>query len=123
MKTPEGPWKEISIDIIGPLLKSNRNDAIVVIVDRFTKMIHLKATTINVSSKEIAKIYQNEIWKLHGVLRAILSDRGPQFTSRFMKDLMKVLGTRRMLSTAYHPQTDGQTERINQESAHSYDIM
>ena len=84
-------------------------------MDRFTKMIHLKATTTNVSSKEIAKIYQNEIWKLHGVLRAILSDRGPQFTSRFMKDLMKVLGTRRMLSTAYHPQTDGQTEQINQE--------
>ena len=57
LKTPEGPWKEISIDIIGPLLKSNEKDIIVVIVDRFTKMIQLKATMISVSSEEIAKIY------------------------------------------------------------------
>jgi len=110
LKTPEGLWKEISINIIKPLLKSNGKDAIVVIVDQFTKMICLKATTTNVSSEEIAKIYQDKIWKLHGVPRAILSDRGPQFTSRFMENLMKALGTRRMLLTAYHPQTDGQTE-------------
>jgi len=57
LKTPEKPWKEISIDIIRPLPKSNEKDAIVVIVNQFTKMIHLKATTTNVSSKEIAKIY------------------------------------------------------------------
>jgi len=73
-------------------------------------MIHLKATTMNVSSEEIAIIYQDEIWKLHGVPRAILSDRGPQFASRFMEDLMKALGTRRMLLTAYHPQIDRQME-------------
>jgi len=115
LKTPEGPWKEISIDIIGPLPKSNRKNAIVVIVDQFTKMICLKATTMNVSSEEIAKIYQDEIWKLHGVPRTILSDRRPQFTSRFMEDLIKALKTRRMLLTTYHSQTDGQTEQINQE--------
>jgi len=115
LKMPEEPWKEISIDIIGPLPKSNGKDSIMVIVDRFTKMICLKATTTNVSSEEIAKIYRNKIWKLHRVPRAILSDREPQFTSRFMKDLMKALGTRRMLSTAYHPQTDRQMEQINQE--------
>jgi len=79
-------------------------------MDRFTKIIHLKATITNVSSEEIAKIYQDEIWKLYGVPRAILSDRGPQFASRFMEDFMKALGTKRMLSTAYHPQTDEQTE-------------
>jgi len=73
-------------------------------------MIHLKATTMNVSSEEIAKIYQDEIWKLHGVPRAILNNRGPQFTSRFMEDLIKALETRRMLLTAYHPQTDRQME-------------
>jgi len=73
----EGPWKEISIDIIGPLPKSNENDAIIVIVDRFTKIIRLKATTTNVLSEEIAKIDQDDIWKLHGVPRTILSDRGP----------------------------------------------
>ena len=110
LKIPKEPWKKISINIIGPLSKSNRKDAIVIIVDRFTKMIHLKATTTNVSSEEIAKIYWDKIWKLHGVPRTILSNRGPQFTSRFMEDLMKALETRRMLSIAYYSQTDGQTE-------------
>ena len=61
------------------------------------------------------KIYSDNIWKLHGVPRKILSDRGPQFALKFMKEFTKVLGTRRQLLTAYHPQTDGQTERINQE--------
>jgi len=61
LKISQGPWQEISIDIIGPLPKSNRKDAIMVIVDRFTKMIRLKATTINVSSEEIAKIYWNDV--------------------------------------------------------------
>ena len=115
LKIPQGPWQEISINIIGPLPKSNGKDAIVVIVDRFTKIIRLKVTITNISLEEIAKIYQDEIWKLHGVPKAILSDREPQFTSRFMKDLTKTLGTRRMLLIAYHPQTDRQTERINQE--------
>ena len=70
---------------------------------------------MNISSEGIAKIYRDEIWKLHGVQRMILSDRGPQFTSKFMEEFTKVLGTKRKLSTAYHPQTDGQMERINQE--------
>ena len=115
MEIPQGPWQEISIDIIGPLPKSNRMDVIVVIVDRFTKMIRLKATTTNVSSEGIAKIYKDDIWKLHGIPRKILSDRGPKFASKFMEEFTKALGTKRQLSMAYHLQTDGQTERINQE--------
>jgi len=101
--------------MIGPLPSSKGIDAILVIVDRFTKMIRLKATTMNILLEGIAKIYRDEIWKLHGVPRTILSDGGPQFTLKFMKDFTKVLGTKRKLSTAYHPQTDGQTKRINQE--------
>ena len=73
-------------------------------------MIQLKTTTMNVLSEKIIKIYHDEIWKLHGIPRTILSDRGPQFISKFMKDLMKALETKRMLSTAYHTQMDGQTE-------------
>ena len=76
-------------------------------------MIRLTATTTNISSEGIVKIYRDEIWKIHGVPKTILSDRGPQFASKFMEDFTKVLGTKRKLSTAYHPQTDGQTERIN----------
>ncbi len=75
MKIPEEPWKEISINIIRLLPKLNGKNTIIVIVDQFTKMIHLKATITNISSEEIAKIYQNKIWKLHGVPRAILSDK------------------------------------------------
>ena len=78
-----------------------------VIVDRFTKMIQLKATTINISLEEIAKIYKDKIWKIHSVPRKILSNREPQFISRFMEELTKSLGMKRILSTAYHPQTDG----------------
>ena len=78
-------------------------------------MIRLKATTTNISSEGIARIYRDEIWKIYRVPRMILSNRGPQFASKFMKDFTKVLETKRKLSTAYHPQTDGQTERINQE--------
>jgi len=70
---------------------------------------------MNILSEEIAKIYRNNIWKLHRVPRKILSDWGPQFASKFMEEFTKALGTKRQLSTAYQPQTDGQTERINQE--------
>jgi len=113
LEIPQGPWQEISIDIIGPLLRSNRMDAIVVIIDRFTEMIQLKATTMNISLEGITKIYRNNIWELHGVPRKILSDQGPQFTLKFMEEFTKALGTKRQLSIAYHPQTDGQMERIN----------
>jgi len=94
LEIPQGPWQEISIDIIGPLPKSNGMDAIVVIVDQFTKMIRLKATTTNISLERIAKIYRDNIWKLHGVPKKILSDREPQFTLKFIKEFTKALGTK-----------------------------
>ena len=71
LEIPKGPWQEISINIIEPLPKLNGMDAIVVIVDRFTKMIRLKAMTMNISSEGIAKIYRDKIWKLHRVPRKI----------------------------------------------------
>jgi len=74
LEIPKGPWQEISIDMIEPLPSSNGMDTILVIVDRFTKMIRLKATMTNISSEGITKIYRDEIWKLHGVPRMILSD-------------------------------------------------
>ena len=115
LEIPQGPWQEISIDIIKPLPKSNKMDTIVVIVNQFTKMIRLKATTTNVSLEEIVKTYRDDIWKLHRVPRKILSDWGPQFASKFIEEFMKALGTKRQLLMAYHPQTDSQMERINQE--------
>ena len=70
---------------------------------------------LNISSEGITKIYRDDIWKLHGVPRKILSDQGPQFASKFMEEFTKALETKRQLSIAYHSQTDGQMERINQE--------
>ena len=113
LEIPHELWQKISIDIIGPLPKSNGIDTIVIIVNRFMKMIRLKATTTNISLEGIVKIYRNDIWKLHGISRNILSDRGPQFTSKFMEEFTKALGIKRQLSTAYYPQIDGQMERIN----------
>ena len=78
-------------------------------------MIRLKVITTNILLERIAKIYRDKIWKLHGVPRIILSDQGPQFMSKFMKEFTKVLGTKRKLSMTYHPQTNRQMERINQE--------
>jgi len=70
---------------------------------------------MNISLEGIAKVYRDDIWKLYGIPKKILSDRGPQFTSKFMEEFTKALRTKKQLSTAYHPQTDSQTERINQE--------
>jgi len=78
-------------------------------------MICLKATTMNISLKGIVKIYRDDIWKLYGVPGKILSNRGPQFVSKFMEEFTKALETKRQLSMAYYPQIDGQIERINQE--------
>jgi len=72
-------------------------------------------TTTNILLEEIVKIYRDKIWKLHGVPRKICSNRGPQFASKFIEEFTKALGTKQQLLTAYHPQTDGQMERINQE--------
>ena len=106
-------WQKTSIDIIRLLPKSKRLDTIVIMVDWFTKMIRLKATMTIVSSEEIAKIYRDKIWKLYRVLQKILSNKELQFTSKFMEDLTKALKTKRILSTAYHSQTDVQIEQIN----------
>jgi len=85
LEIPQEPWQEISIDIIGSLPKSNGMDTIVVIVDQSTKMIQLKATITNISLEGIAKIYRDDIWKLHRVPKKILSVRGPQFALKFME--------------------------------------
>ena len=78
-------------------------------------LLVILTTTMNISSEEIAKIYRNKIWKLHGILKKVLSNRKPQFTLRFMEKFTKALGTTRQLLITYHSQTDRQMERINQE--------
>jgi len=78
-------------------------------------MIRLIPMTTSIFSSEVARIYRDDIWKMHSIPKKIISDRGSQFASTFMGELCKALGIKRAMSITYHPQTDGQTERINQE--------
>ena len=84
------------------------------IVDRVTKSAHFLAIKTTDSAKDYAKLYINEIVRLHGIPFSIISNRGPQFTSHFWKSFQKGLGTQVNLSTTFHPQTDGQAERTIQ---------
>jgi len=78
-------------------------------------MTHFIATTEKMSAKGLAKLFRDQVWRLHGLPESIISDRGVQFAAGIMKKLNSLLGIQTKLSTAYHPQTDRQTERINQE--------
>jgi len=108
-------WSHISADFITKLPLAQGYDAILVVCDRFSKMAHFIATTEKTSAEGLAKLFQDHIWKLHGLPESIISDRGVQFTAGMMKELNNLLGIQIKLSTAYHPQTDGQKERVNQE--------
>ena len=110
-----GPWQIISYDNIGPLPNSNGYDSIFVVVDHFTKQIHLRPTKTTATAEDLADLFIEHIWKLHGIPLRTISDRGPTFNSAFIRRLWKELGIKPQFSTAYHPQTDGQTERMNQE--------
>ena len=111
---PDRPWQQVSMDLITALPKSRAgHDAIVVFVDKLTKMVHYVATTTNVTAPKLARIVLCEVCRLHGIPESILSDRDPRFTAHFWRALWDQLGTRLVMSTAYHPQTDGQTERAN----------
>jgi len=112
---PEKPWSHISADFITKLLLAQRYDAILVVCDRFSKMAHFIATTEKTSAEGLAKLFRDQVWKLHGLSESIVLDRGMQFAAGMMKELNNLLGIQTKLSTAYHLQTDGQTERVNQE--------
>jgi hypothetical protein len=111
---PDRPWQQVTMDLITALPKSKSgNDAIVVFVDKLTKMVHYVATATNVTAPKLATIFMREVVRLHGVPDSILSDRDPRFTAHFWRAFWSQLGTTLTMSTAYHPQTDGQTERAN----------
>jgi len=115
LDVPEWKWDSISMDFVTSLPNTPRgHDAIWVIVDRLTKSAHFIPINISFPVSQLAEIYIREIVKLHGVLSSIVSDRDPRFTSRFWKSLQEALGSKLRLSSAYHPQTDGQSERTIQ---------
>jgi len=112
---PEKPWSHILADFITKLPLAQGYDAILVVCNCFSKMAHFIATTEKTSAEELTKLFRDHVWKLHGLPESIISDRRVQFAVGMMKELNNLLGIQMKLSTAYHPQTDGQTERINQE--------
>ena len=115
LEIPEWKWENIIMDLITKLPKTPRKfDAIWVIVDRLTKSAHFLAIRESFTSEQLADIYVNEVVKRHGVPVSIISDRDTRFTSRFWERFHANMGTRLHLSTAYHPQTDGQSERTIQ---------
>ena len=90
-------------------------NALLVVVDRAKKQMHAIPTMAETSTLGLAKLYWDNVWRYHGLPDLIISDHGPQFAAELMKELNKLLGIQTKLSMAYHPQTDGQTERMNQE--------
>ena len=111
---PPGPWKSVSMDFIVELPQSQGYDAIYVCVDWFTKMAHFIPTNSNVTAEQTADLYLRNVFKNHGLPSNVVSDRGTQFVSKFSRRLLDLLDIQGNRSTAYHLESDGQTERVNQ---------
>jgi len=111
---PSDCWRSVSLDFVFGLPKDGKNrTGILVFVDRFSKMVHLAAVSANVTAKETAQIFLDLVFKHHGLPSELVSDRDPRFTSHFWRAVFDKLGTKLAMSTAAHPETDGQTERVN----------
>ena len=115
LPTPDTQWDVISVDFIVELPQSDGHDAIMVVVDSLCKRAHFLPVNTTITAEGSARQFRDNVWKLHGLPSRILSDRGPQFTAEFTTELYRLLGIKPAKTTAYHPQADGQTERVNQE--------
>ena len=115
LSVPDRPWSHISVDFVTglPSVGPQQYDTITVFVDRLTKMVHYCPCREQMSSADFAQLFMANIFRLHGLPLHIVSDRDPRFTSDFWKEVTTALGMERGFSTAFHPQTDGQTERMN----------
>ena len=117
LSVPSYPWESIGMDFVGPLPESgNRDgyfDSITVIICLLTSMVHLVPSRTNYNASQLAELMFEHVYKLHGLPKNIISDRDVLFTSTFWKRLHHLIGTKLRLSSAYHPQSDGSTERAN----------
>ena len=102
-------------DFITKLPLAQGYDSILVVVDQLTKMVHFILTTEKTSAEGLVRLFRDNVWKLHGLPESIILDRGPQFAAGLMRELNGMLEIMSKLSMAFHPQTDRQMERMNQE--------
>src|SRR5258705_1164801 len=114
-KVPDRCWQVISVDMIGELLDSKGYNAILVVVDHLSKRVHTIPTVTSLDSTRVAQLFLKHVWHHHGLPEEVISDHGPSFISNFSCKLTALLGVKLTPSTSYHPQTNGQTECINQE--------
>jgi len=112
---PEKPWTHLMVDFIMKLPVVARKDAILVVCNRLSKIMHFVTTTEGTSVEGLARLFRDNVWKLHRLLESVISDRGPQFAAELTKELNMMLGIETMVLTAFHPQMDGQIEWMNQE--------
>ena len=112
---PEKPQTHISADFITKLLLVQQYNSILVVVDKLTKMVYFIPTTEKISVEGLARLFRDNMQKLHGLPKSIISDKGSQFIVRIMWELNRILETKSKLSTVFYPQTDGQTKRVNQK--------
>jgi len=103
------------VDFITKLLLVVGKNAILVVYNRLSKMTHFVANIEGILAEELARLFRDNVWKLHRLPESIVSDRGPQFVAELTKELNKMLGIETRLLTVFHPQTNGHTERMNQE--------
>jgi len=115
LRIPDSRWDTLSVDFVVELPLSSSHDAVMMVVDSMLKRAHFIPTHMMVTAEGAARLFLHQVWKLHGLLKCVISDRGPQFVARFTRELYCLLGIKLASSTAWHPQTDGQTEHINQE--------
>ena len=113
LPVPQQRWQDISIDLVTGIPEVQGCNAILNVVDRLSKERHYIGTTKELNAEGLADLFLKHVWKHHGLPQSIVSDRGSQFISDFWNLLCKKLGIKAQLSTAWHPETDGQTERIN----------
>ena len=109
-EVPQKTWTHLTVDFITKLPVVAGKDVILVVCDRLSKMTHFVATTEGTSAEGLARLFWDNVWRLHGLPESVVSDRGPQFAAELTKELNRMLGIKTKLSTAFHPQTDGQTE-------------
>ncbi|QRW13095.1 Transposon Tf2-1 polyprotein [Ceratobasidium sp. AG-Ba] len=114
---PSRPWGSIGMDFMGPFPQSGGLDYLLVVICRLTSMVHLIPTQTTITAQDAAVLLLREVVQLHGLPDTIVSDRDSKFIATMWQELHRLLGVKLLMSTAFHPQTDGSTERANRTVA------